>query len=102
MFYQLVNVLAQNGSNFNVCLLFALHQLNKGLQSTTLLREADGIVIFPKVYNIKKYNTLVNHFEVDKVLVKNLFLQKDEQFILIHVTMPMYLYFGTTMEKVDL
>jgi energy-coupling factor transporter ATP-binding protein EcfA2 len=34
MLYQLVNVLAQNGRNFNVRLLVMLHQLNKGLQST--------------------------------------------------------------------
>jgi hypothetical protein len=79
-----------------------LHQLNKGLQSSTLLRDADGIVIFPKANNINTYNALVNHFGMDKVLAKNLFSHKDEQFILIHVTMPMYLYFGTLMEKVDL
>jgi hypothetical protein len=102
MLYQLVNVLAQNGRNFNVCILVVLHQLNKGLQSSTLLREADSVVIFPKAYNINTYNTLVNQFGMDKVLVKNLFSHKDEHFILIHVTMPMYLYFGTSMEKVDL
>jgi molybdopterin converting factor small subunit len=94
MLYQLVNVLAQNGRNFNVCILVVSHQLNKGLQSTTLLREADSVVIFPKAYNINTYNTLVNHFGLDKVMVKNLFSRKDEHFILIHVTMPMYLYFG--------
>jgi molybdopterin converting factor small subunit len=48
MLYQLVNVLAQNGRNFNVCILVVLHQLNKGLQSTTLLREADSVIIFPR------------------------------------------------------
>jgi hypothetical protein len=67
-----------------------------------LLREADSVVIFPKAYNINTFNTLVNHFGMDKVLVKNLFSHKDEHFILLHVTMPMYLYFGTSMEKVDL
>jgi hypothetical protein len=36
MLYQLVNVLAQNGRNFNVCLLVVLHQLNKGLQSRSV------------------------------------------------------------------
>jgi predicted AAA+ superfamily ATPase len=71
MLYQLVNVLSQNGRNFNVCILVVLHQLNKGLRSTTLLREADSIVIFPKAYNINTYNTLVNHFGMDKLLVKN-------------------------------
>jgi hypothetical protein len=101
MLYQLVNVLAQNGRNLNVCLLVVLHQLNKGLQRTTLLREADSVVIFPKAYNIT-YNTLVNHFGMDKIMVKDLFSRKDEHFILIHVTMPLYLYFGSSMEKVDL
>jgi predicted AAA+ superfamily ATPase len=72
MLFQLVNVLAQNGRNFNVSILVVLHQLNKGLQSTTLLREADSVVIFPKAYNINTYNTLVNHYGLDKVLVKGL------------------------------
>jgi predicted AAA+ superfamily ATPase len=70
MHYQLVNVLAQNGRNFNVCLLVVLHQLNKGLQSTTLLREADSVVIFPNAYNTNTNNTLVNYFGMDKVIVK--------------------------------
>jgi energy-coupling factor transporter ATP-binding protein EcfA2 len=102
MLYQLSNVLAQNGRNFNVCLLVVLHQLNKGLQSSTLLRESDSVVIFPKAFNVNTFNTLINHFGFDKVLAKNLFGYKDEHFILIHVTMPQYIYFGTSMEKVDL
>jgi hypothetical protein len=102
MLYQLVNVLAQNGRNFNICILVVLHQLNKGLQITTLLREADSVVIFPKAYNVNTYNTIVNHFGMDKVMAKQLFLHKDERFILIHVTVPKYPYFGTSMEKVDL
>jgi predicted AAA+ superfamily ATPase len=102
MLYQLVNVLAQNGRNFNLCLLVVLHQLNKGLQSSTLLGEADSIVIFPKACNVNTYNTIVNHFGMDKVMAKQLFLHKDEHFVLIHVTIPMYLYFGTSMERVDL
>jgi predicted AAA+ superfamily ATPase len=51
MLYQLVDVLAQNGRNFNVFILVVLHQLNKGLQSTTLLREVDAVVIFPKAHS---------------------------------------------------
>jgi hypothetical protein len=100
--FVIVNVLAQNGRNFNVCILVVLHQLNKGLQTTTLLREADSVVIFPRAYNINTYNTLVNHFEMDKIMVKDLFSRKDEHFILIHVTIPLYLYFCTLMEKLDL
>jgi hypothetical protein len=38
MLYQLVNVLAQNGRNFGTKVICILHQLNKGLQSSTLLR----------------------------------------------------------------
>jgi hypothetical protein len=102
MLYQLSNVLAQNGRNFNVCLLVVLHQLNKGLQSSTLLREADGIVIFPKAFNVNTFNTMINHFGLDKLLAKNLFNHKDEHFIFIHVTMPQYIYFGTSMEKADM
>jgi predicted AAA+ superfamily ATPase len=102
MLYQLSNVLAQNGRNFNVCLLVVLHQLNKGLQSSTLLREADGIVIFPKAFNFNTFNTMINHFGLDKLLAKNLFNHKDEHFLFIHVTIPQYIYFGTSMEKADL
>jgi hypothetical protein len=55
MLYQLVNVLAQNGRNFNVCILVVLHQLNKGLQSTILLREADSVIIFPEPTMLKHF-----------------------------------------------
>jgi energy-coupling factor transporter ATP-binding protein EcfA2 len=49
--YQLANVLAQNGRNFGTNVICILHQINKGLQSTTLLREADSFVIFPRSYD---------------------------------------------------
>jgi hypothetical protein len=45
MLYQLVNVLAQNGRNFGTNVICILHQLNKGLQSSTLLRETDTLVV---------------------------------------------------------
>jgi hypothetical protein len=85
-----------------VSILVVLHQLNKGLQSLTLLLEADSVIIFPKAYNVNTYNTMVNHFGLEKIRVNDLFSRKDEHFILVHVTMPMYLYFGTSMEKIDL
>jgi len=46
--YQLCNVIAQNGRNYDVSMICILHQLNKGLQSSTILREADSIIIFPR------------------------------------------------------
>jgi hypothetical protein len=102
MLYQLVNVLAQNGRNFNTCLIAILHQINKGLTSTTLLREADSIVIFPKAYDQNTYNTLIRHFGFDKYQVEYLYHNKEEWFILIHHTHPSYIYLGTSMEKIDL
>jgi energy-coupling factor transporter ATP-binding protein EcfA2 len=59
MLHQLVNVLAQNGRNFNTNVICILHQLNKGLQSSTLLREADTFVIFPKSYEMNTFNTFI-------------------------------------------
>jgi Cdc6-like AAA superfamily ATPase len=59
MLYQLVNVLAQNGRNFGTNVICILHQVNKGLQSTTLLREADTFIIFPRSYDM---NTLIRLF----------------------------------------
>jgi hypothetical protein len=59
MLYQLANVLAQNGRNFGTNVICILHQVNKGLQSTTLLREADTFIIFPRSYDMNTFNTLV-------------------------------------------
>jgi energy-coupling factor transporter ATP-binding protein EcfA2 len=102
MLYQLVNVLAQNGRNFNTCIIAVLHQINKGLTSTTLLREADSIVIFPKAYDMNTFNTLVNHFGFEKEVAKQIYQNREEWFILIHHTYPSYLYLGTSMEKIDM
>jgi energy-coupling factor transporter ATP-binding protein EcfA2 len=101
MLEMLVNVIAQNGRNFNVNLIAILHQLNKGLQSTTLLREADSLVIFPKSYDWNTFNTLVNHFGFSKQEAKELFSFKDEWFIFIHHTIPNYIYLGTSMKKIS-
>jgi hypothetical protein len=60
MLYQLVNVLAQNGRNFGTNVLCILHQLNKGLQSSTLLRETVAFILFPKSYDMNTFNTFVS------------------------------------------
>jgi energy-coupling factor transporter ATP-binding protein EcfA2 len=39
--WQTMNTIVQNGRNFNTCVLIILHMLNKGLSSSTILREMD-------------------------------------------------------------
>jgi hypothetical protein len=51
--YTTMNILAQNGRNHNICMVIILHHLNKGLQSSTLLREMDSLIIFPHSYTEK-------------------------------------------------
>jgi energy-coupling factor transporter ATP-binding protein EcfA2 len=102
MLYQLVNVLAQNGRNFGTNVICILHQLNKGLQSSTLLREADTFVIFPKSYDINTFNTLVHHLGFSKEDAQTLYAHKHEWFILIHQTVPSYVYLGSSMRKIYL
>jgi hypothetical protein len=102
MLYQIANVIALNGRNFNINLICILHQLNKGLQSTTILRELDTFVIFPRSYDMNTFNTLVNHFGLHKELARTLYDHKDEWFILIHNTIPSFIYLGTSMEKIPL
>jgi hypothetical protein len=102
MLYQLANVIPQNGRNFNINLRCILHQLNKGLQSTTILRELDTLVIFPRSYYMNTFYTLVNHFGLHKELARTLYDYKDEWFVLIHNTIPSFIYLGTSMEKISL
>jgi hypothetical protein len=102
MLYQLVNVLAQNGRNFSTNVTCILHQLNKGLQSSTLLREADTFVIFPKSYDMNIFNTLVHHLGFSKEDAHTLYAHKNEWFILIHQTVSSYMYLGTSMRKIYL
>jgi energy-coupling factor transporter ATP-binding protein EcfA2 len=102
MLYQLANVLAQNGRNFGTNFICILHQVNKGLQSTTLLREADTFVIFPRSYDMNTFNTLIHHLGFSKEDAQALYAQKEEWFILIHQTIPSYVYFGTSMKKINL
>jgi hypothetical protein len=102
MLYQLVNVLAQNGRNFGTNVICILHQLNKGLQSSTLLREADTFIIFPKSYDMNTFDTLIHHLGFSKEDAHALYAHKNEWFILIHQTVPNYVYLGTSMRKIYL
>jgi energy-coupling factor transporter ATP-binding protein EcfA2 len=101
MLYQLMNIIAMNGRNFGVNLIIILHQLNKGIQSTTLLREADSLVIFPRSFDFNTFNTLVNHFGFSRDQARFLFNYRDEWFIYIHHSRPSYVYLGTSGEKID-
>jgi energy-coupling factor transporter ATP-binding protein EcfA2 len=81
MMFQLANMLAQNGRNFSTNVICILHQLNKGLQSSTILREADTFIIFPRSYDMNTFNTLVHHLGFSKDDAQSLYAQKDEWFI---------------------
>jgi hypothetical protein len=102
MLVQLVNMLVQNGRNFGTNVICILHQLNKGLQSSTLLREADSFVIFPRSYGMNIFNTLIHHLGFSKEDAQTLYAHKHEWFILIHQKIPNYIYFGTSMKKINL
>jgi hypothetical protein len=90
-----MNMLAQNGRNHNICMIIILYHLNKGLQSSTLLREMDSVIIFPHSYDCNTFNTLLNHFGLDKELVNILYSNKNERFILIRHSYPPYIFLGT-------
>jgi len=100
MLHRLCNLIAQNGRNYNISMICILHQLNKGLQTTTILREADSVVIFPRSYDLNTFNTLIHHFGMSKLFVKELYDNKDEWFIFIHYTIPSYIFLGTSMQKI--
>jgi Cdc6-like AAA superfamily ATPase len=102
MMYQLANILAQNGRNFSTNVICILHQLNKGLQSSTILREADTFIIFPRSYDMNTFNTLIHHLGFSKEDAQALYAQKDEWFILIHQTLPSYVYLGSSMHKINI
>jgi hypothetical protein len=102
MLNQLVNVLAQNGRNFNISLIVILHPLNKGFQSSTIIRESDSLIIFPVSYDRNTFNTLINHYGLDKDLVSKLYSNKGEKFILIRNSLPLYMFLGTSQEKIKL
>jgi Cdc6-like AAA superfamily ATPase len=102
MLYQLCNVIAQNGRNYNTSMICILHQINKGKHSSTLIREADTIIIFPRSFDQNTFNTLVNHYGISKDEVLRLYSYRDEWFILIHITQPSYIFYSNSMVKEDI
>jgi hypothetical protein len=102
MLNQLVNILAQNGRNFNISLIVILHQLNKGFQSSTIIRESDSLIIFPASYGRNTFNTLINHYGLDKGIVSKMYGNKGEKFILIRNSLPLYVFLGTSQQKIKL
>jgi hypothetical protein len=53
-------------------------------------------------YDMNTFNTLVNHLGFSKEDAQALYAQKDEWFILIHQTIPSFVYLGTSMKKINL
>jgi predicted AAA+ superfamily ATPase len=100
MLWRLVNTLAQKGRNFRVTLVCILHQLNKGITSTTLLREMDALIIYPKFFDMNTYNSIIKHIGIPKEVVDALY-KLDERFILIRNSAPQYFFLGTSMEKTN-
>jgi hypothetical protein len=100
MLWRLVNVLAQKGRNFRVTLLCILHQINKGVSSTTVLREMDAMIIFPKFFDLNTYNTLINHIGIPRNITDALY-KLDERFILIRNSAPQYFFLGSSMIKTN-
>jgi ABC-type oligopeptide transport system ATPase subunit len=101
MLWQLMNVLVQNERNFNTCVVIILHQLNKGVSSSTMLRVMDSLVIFPHGYDQNTFNTLVNPLGLSKEMARKLYTL-DERFILIHISVPSYVFLGSSMEVIPL
>ena len=100
MLWKLVNTLAQKGRNFKVTLVCILHQLNKGVSSTTVLREMDALIIYPKFFDMNTFNTIIRHIGIPKDIVEALY-KLDERFILIRNSVPQYFFLGTSMEKTE-
>jgi hypothetical protein len=94
---RLVNVLAQNGSNYKISLVVILHILNKGFKSTTLLSEMDVLVIFQEKFDNNVFNALLNHFGHTRVMANKLFGTKSK-FILIRNSSPFF-YFVSDEQK---
>lgn len=94
---KLVNILAQNGRNYRISLLIILHHLNKGLKSSTLLREMDALIIFPEKFDNNIFNTLINHFGMTRKMAQDMF-RKKSKFVLIRKSSPFY-YFVSSKKK---
>jgi hypothetical protein len=101
MLYQMMNIIAQNGRNYNICMIVILHHLNKGIQSSTILREMDTLIIFPHSYDRNTFNTLMNHYGLDKEFINFLYNNKGAKFILVRHTHPSYIFLGTSGKRID-
>jgi hypothetical protein len=100
MLWRLVNSIAQKGRNFRTTLVCILHHLNRGLTSTTLLREMDALIIFPKYFDMNTFNSIMHHIGIPKNVVEALY-RLDERFILIRNSAPQYFFLGTSMQKTN-
>jgi len=88
------NVLAQNGRNYSITIIIIIHHLNKGMKSSTILRELDALIIFPEKFDVNVYNTLLVHFGMPKVILNKIYGKRDK-FIYIRNSAPFY-YFGSS------
>ncbi|MCS7318244.1 MAG: ATP-binding protein [Candidatus Dojkabacteria bacterium] len=100
MLWRLMNAIAQKGRNYKTTLIVILHQLNKGLSSSTILREMDALIIFPKFFDMNTFNSIVHHVGIPKHIVEALY-KIDEKFILIRNSAPQYFFLGTSMKKTN-
>jgi hypothetical protein len=100
MLWRLVNSIAQKGRNYRTTLICILDHLNKGLTSSTLLREMDALIIFPRYFDMNTFNTIIHHIGIPKHIVEALY-KLDERFILIRNSAPQYFFLGTSMQKTN-
>jgi hypothetical protein len=95
---RLINLLAQNGRNYHISLLVILHHLNKGLKSSTLLREMDALIIFPEKFDNNIFNTLINHFGLTKNRALEIFNTKSK-FVMIRNSSPFFYFVSDENKK---
>lgn len=88
---RLVNNIAQNGRNYSITLIAIMHHLNKGLKSSTLLRELDALIFFPEKFDSNVFNTLLNHFGLKKEFIIKLFNLPDK-FVYLRNSYPFYYF----------
>jgi AAA15 family ATPase/GTPase len=96
-----INLLFQNGRNYNIQIILILHHLNRGNTSTQMIKEADALVIFPDSFDYNTLNTLVHHYGFSRQKAMELFNAK-EKFLLLRNTNPMYLFGGSTLRTYPL
>ncbi len=80
MLWRLVNSIAQKGRNFRTTLVCILHHLNRGLTSTTLLREMDALIIFPKYFDMNTFNSIMHHIGIPKNIVEALYKLDEDSY----------------------